>query len=88
MNFVKFLRTPFLRNTSGRLLSYNLDLLDFYICICFGRYLEGIPVLHKTELQTRVMHDLVLYRKSIQCLLFSNFDVKFGLCSIVEFLML
>ena len=56
MNFVKFLRTPFLRNTSGRLLSYNLDLLDLYICICFGRYLEGIPVLHKTELQTRVMH--------------------------------
>ena len=37
-----------------------LDLLNVYVCIYFGRCLEGIPALYKTELQTRVTHDLVL----------------------------
>ena len=41
--------------------SYILHLLNVYICICFGRYSDGIPALHKTELQTRVTRDLVLY---------------------------
>ena len=53
-----------------------------HICICFGRYSEGIPALRKTELQTRVMHNWLL-----QGLLFSIFHVKLFFYLLVQFLM-
>ena len=56
-----------------------MDLLNVYMCIRFGRYLEGNPALHKTELQTRVTHNLVLHRKSMKCLLFLIF---FPICQV------
>ena len=37
----------------------------FIYAICFGRYWEGIPALNKTELQTRVMYDLLSNRTAI-----------------------
>ena len=87
VNFAKFLRTSYLQNTSGQLLLYILDFLNVHICICFGRYSEGIPALHKTEIQTRVMHDLAFWRKPMQFLLFSIFHAKLYFCLLVQFLM-
>ena len=66
---------------------YILDLLNIYICICFGKYSEGIPVLQKIELQTRVMHDLALQKKSMHCLLFSIFHLKLLASLLVQVLM-